>query len=457
MKNIHLSELISILNSFVIDHSNLIHDPLISRVQFDSRQVLPGDLFVATIGARANGHDYVQQAKEKGAVATLISQDITIDIPYIKVLDTTEALGALGNHVRSQFSIPVIGVTGSSGKTTVKTMIASILEQAYGTKHYFATQKNYNTKITIPIGLLDLAENHQAAVVEMGMTHIGDLISSSAIVRPTVAAITNISNVHVACSGSIENIMRGKAQIFSGLSVDGIAILNRDDIYFEELKKFAHPHKIITFGTHLKSDICIQKSTFDFKVTQVELFFAELQKTITFTLPLAGAHNAMNAACAAACTYAIDVSPDIIKQGLEQMIGPERRLQHFTGKQGCLIIDDGYNANPRAVKAVVEVLKQYPGKKIVLLGDMRELGPDELKFHAEIGEYIQSSGIDYLFAVGNLTKEAVKHFGNHGYFIENRSEVISTILPFLDANTCILIKGSFSMNMKEFVDGFSEK
>ena len=329
MKSIHLSELVNILNSVILNHSSLNNDPLISRVHFDSRQVLPGDLFVAIIGARVNGHDCIAEAKEKGAVAVLVSQDIAIDIPYIKVKDTIDALGMLGSYVRAQFNFPVIGVTGSSGKTTVKTMIASIFEQAYGTDNYFSTQKNLNTKITMPIGLLDLDEKHRAAVVEMGMTHVGDLLASSQTAKPTIATITNIAGVHLLSAGSLDNIMRGKAQIFSGLSLEGTAVLNQDDFYIEDLKKLASPHTIITFGTHLDSDIYLKKSDFDFKTTRIELFFSSLQKTIEFNLPLAGHHNAMNAACAAACTYAMGISPEIIKNGLENLIAPDRRLQHY--------------------------------------------------------------------------------------------------------------------------------
>jgi UDP-N-acetylmuramoyl-tripeptide--D-alanyl-D-alanine ligase len=446
MKSIKIGNLAKILNQPYSGKDVTFH-----RVQIDSREVQPGDLFVAIIGAKINAHDLIQEAKNKGAVAALISQDISVDIPYVKVPDTVKALGQWGAYARQQFTIPIIGVTGSCGKTTVKTMIYSILSKAYGEEQCFYTKGNLNTRVTMPIGLLDLNEDHRAAVIEMGMTHLGDLTLLSSIVKPTVATINNIALVHAESAGTLDDIMCGKSEIFSGLTADGVAVLNADEPYFNDWKHMVSSHKMMSFGCSLEANVRLQNVISYFDCCDIELVF-EKNKKVNINLPLPGMHNAMNAACAAACAYAIGISPETIAQALDNMIGPERRFQKILGKNDSLIIDDGYNANPKAVKAVIDVLEKFPGKKILLLADMKELGADELQLHFEVGQYAKAAGIDYLIGVGVLAEQAAKGFGENGFYIKDRNAVAAKILPLLDKDTCLLAKGSKSQKVQEFVE-----
>jgi UDP-N-acetylmuramoyl-tripeptide--D-alanyl-D-alanine ligase len=418
-----------------------------SGIQTDSRKVKPGDLYVAIVGERCDGNDFVEDAVKNGAVAAMLSKPVDAGIPILLVPDTIKALAQCAEKWRAQFNIPIIGVTGSCGKTTVKDMLASILHAAYG-ENCFATKGNFNTDITVPIMLLGLQQHHRAAVIEMGMGKPGDLILLSELVKPTVATINNIALVHSEFLGELEDVAHFKADIFSGLQKKGTAVLNAGEPYDEMWRKIVGDKKILTFG--MSGEIKISAVSANFEGCEFQLTFPEKQIHVKTKLP--GEHTAMNAACAAACAYAADVDVELIKKGLENVERPARRMQQLPGKHGSVLIDDGYNANPTATKAAIDVLKQFPGKKILLLGAMRELGPLERELHAEVGEYAKSQGINQLFAVGNIAEEAALAFGEGGQYFEDRDTLTKQVLSLLDDNTCVLVKGSFSMNMKAFVE-----
>ncbi|MAZ77938.1 MAG: UDP-N-acetylmuramoyl-tripeptide--D-alanyl-D-alanine ligase [Legionellaceae bacterium] len=416
-----------------------------NHIQTDSRKVSPGDLYVAIVGSRCDGNDFVADAEKNGAVAAIVSKPVNADIPVLMVPDTIQALIKCAKQWREQFNIPVVGVTGSSGKTSVKEMLASIFQAAYG-KAYFATKGNFNTDITVPIMLLNLKKNHRAAVIEMGMGKPGDLTLLSDLVKPTVATINNIALVHSEFLGGLEDVARNKSEIFSGLQKNGTAVLNADEPYIKMWREKIGDKKVVTFGA--QGDVSVSEIVPSFEGCEFTLTFPDYTLPVKTKLP--GKHTAMNAACAAACAYAVGIDITAIKLGLEQVERPARRMQQLPGQKGSVLIDDGYNGT--GVKAAIDVLSLFSGKKILILGAVRELGSIERQFHAEIGEYAKAKGVDALFAIGDIAEEAAQAFGQNAHFIEDCAELTKQVLALLDNNTCVLVKGSLSMNMKMFVD-----
>ena len=426
-------------------------DAFFTGVSTDSRMVGCGDLFVALKGEKFDGHEFVAVAKKKGAVAAMVCQgsetgNQELGIPLILVKDTRLGLGKLAAYWRGHFTMPLVAVTGSNGKTTVKEMIASILRQTAGSAdRVLATEGNLNNDIGVPQMLLRLRAQHAYAVIEMGRNHAGEIAYLTGLARPSVALITNAGTAHLEGLGSVEAVARAKGEVFEGLDQMGVAIINADDPYAPLWRKLAGSRRVVDFG--LGADATVSACY------QLNL----LNSTMTLTLPdgveevelqVPGEHNVRNALAAAAATAAMGIGKETIALGLSRFSGVKGRMQKKRGLHDSTLIDDSYNANPESVRAALAVLAAVPGKKILVLGDMGELGGNAVALHERIGEEARLAGVDRLFAVGELSAHTVAKFGAGARHFERIEELLAEVRTQLAANVTVLVKGSHFMQME---------
>lgn len=415
----------------------------------DSRAIKKGQLFVALKGENFDGHEYALQSLEQGASAVLVAQASNAS-PAVVVKDTRLALGELAAHWRAKFDMPVVAITGSNGKTTVKEMLAAILKVAAGEDEgVLATQGNLNNDIGLPLTMLNLGEQHRYAVLEMGMNHTGELSYLTHLAKPNVALVNNAGTAHIGELGSVEAIAKAKGEIFEGLAEDGMAIINADDVFADLWKTLAEKYKQMTFGLNAKADVTA-KYVLQASSSEVELLTPV--GSVEFSLPAPGLHNVRNALAAASAALALNVTLDDIAKGLSSFAGVKGRLQAKHGFAGAKLIDDTYNANPMSMKAAIDVLKASAGQRIFVMGDMGELGADAPKMHAEIGTYAKDAGIEKLFALGTLTKNAVNAFGSNAAHFESVETLADALKQNMGAEVTVLVKGSRSMKMERVVD-----
>jgi len=434
-------------------------DVLFTGVSTDSRSVKSGDLFIALSGKNFDGHKFVAQAKDRGAVAAMVNQESDIKknqdskIPMIIVKDTLLGLGRLAAYWRGCFDIPLIAVTGSNGKTTVKEMIALILLQLVGkdSNKVLATTGNLNNDIGVPKMLLQLCKQHKYAVIEMGMNHSGEISYLTHLAKPSVALITNAGVAHIEGIGSVEAVARAKGEIFEGLDKLGIAVINADDPNVQLWHKLAGSRSVIEFGLskEVKVGGCYQLNLTD---TKMKLKLPD--GAIEIKLKVPGKHNVYNALAAAAASNAIGISKENIASGLGLFNGVDGRLQQKKCQHDATMIDDSYNANPESVRAALSVLANSPGKKILILGDMGELGDNTVDFHECIGEEARLIGIDRLFTLGELSAHSVKKFGVGAQHFKNIEDLIAAVEAVLAPNVTLLVKGSRFMQMERVVRKF---
>jgi UDP-N-acetylmuramoyl-tripeptide--D-alanyl-D-alanine ligase len=431
-----------------------------SAVSTDSRSIAAGDLFVALKGDTFDGHAYVAEVLAhgvNGAVGALVSREFAAahpDLPLICVTDTRLALGALAAQWRRRFTIPLIGVTGSNGKTTVKEMCAAILRAQYaGDDSVLATAGNLNNDIGLPLTLLKLRTSHRAAVIEMGMNHAGEIDYLTRLAAPTVALVNNAQRAHLEGLGSLQNVALAKGEIFAGLPADGVAVFNADDAQADIWRELSRERRQLTFGLDQAADV---RGRFAGHGLGGELRLATVQGEILVKLAVPGSHNARNACAAAAATLAAGVTVASVKRGLEQFAGIKGRLQRRSGRMGAAVVDDSYNANPDSMRAAVDVLAAVPGKRILVMGDMGEVGAAAGQFHDEIGGYAKSHGIDRLFCLGELSTAAAANFGEGGQHFQRVDDLIKALLTELGPQTTVLVKGSRFMKMERVVDEIVE-
>ena len=430
-------------------------DAEVLRVSTDSRSIRPGDLFIALRGDKFDGGAFAAQALQQGAVGVVLDQDQAPAITdAIRVDDTRLALGKLAAAWRARFRIPVVAVTGSNGKTTVKEMLAAILRVEAGSDDaVLHTEGNLNNDIGLPLMLLRLRETHQFAVFEMGMNHAGEIDYLTRLARPDVAVVNNAMTAHIGFLGSVENIARAKGEIFNGLSAAGIAVFNADDPHAWMWRELNAQRSVTDFGLKQLAAVRGQYQPTEFgSVLTLQMPNA----TLEITLQVPGEHNVMNALAAAATAFALDVSYRSIVAGLSGFAGVKGRLQRKAALHGSTFIDDTYNANPDSVKAALTVLAQQPGKKVLVLGDMGELGEDAAAMHAQIGFAAREAGVDRLLALGELTKESVGSFGNGAMHFERIQELLAELENELTPDTTVLVKGSRFMQMERVVQSFME-
>ncbi|MEK7666998.1 MAG: UDP-N-acetylmuramoyl-tripeptide--D-alanyl-D-alanine ligase, partial [Pseudomonadota bacterium] len=331
-----------------------------SGVSTDTRTLVRGDLFVALVGPNFDGHEFVDAAAGKGAIGALVSRHLDAEIASVHVADTRLGLGQLAAHWRRQFQIPVIAVTGSNGKTTVKNMIAAILNVAGPT---LATQGNLNNDIGVPLTLLRLRQGDKYAVIEMGMNHPGEIDYLTKLARPTIALINNAAAAHLAGLGSVEAVARAKGEIYAGLAADGIAVINIDDAYADLWRKQAASHRVITFGLEQTADVSAE---FELDAGGSTIHLKTPHGGINMRLSLLGRHNVMNALAASSASLAAGVSLADIQAGLEKLKSVSGRLEVRRGLNGARVLDDTYNANPGSLAAGVEVLKAASGERVLV-------------------------------------------------------------------------------------------
>jgi len=414
----------------------------IDGVSTDTRTLTPGALFVALKGERYDAHDFVNTAHERGATAALVDHLVDADMPQIVVADTLAALGELARAVRPQRDTRVIGITGSNGKTTVKTLVAAILSR-HGRTH--VNVGNLNNEIGVPLTLLAMPEHVQYAVIEMGAGKPGDIAYLARIARPFVGLVNNVAPAHLERLGSERGVAETKGAIYAALPADGIAIINADDAYADYFVGLAGKRRIVRFGLDAKADV---GATFDERGG-----FA--LRTPAGSMPIAlsqpGRHNVMNALAAAAIATALGVPLGTIRAGLEAAPAGAGRLVRRKHASGAMLIDDSYNANPGSFAAAIATLAAESGETILVMGDMAELGADAERLHAEIGALAKKSGIRKLHAVGRLSRAAAAAFGSGAAHHVDQTALIAALRSDLRDGVTALIKGSRSSAMDRVV------
>ena len=435
---------------------------LFSSVSTDSRAIQPGQLFVALRGDNFDGHDYVAAVAAQGAAAAMVDKAWAaanpVPLPLLVVDDTRLGLGQLAASWRSRFSLPLIGVTGSNGKTSVKEMCAAILRAQSRLDGLdpdlavLATRGNLNNDIGLPLMLLRLSGNHRAAVIEMGMNHPGEIAYLAPIGAPTVALVTNAQRAHLEGMGDLDEVAREKGAIFSGLPADGVAVINADDAYAGYWRGVAAGRPVRSFAIDGAADV-VGKVRQHGLETAIDLSAPEGEVHIALRIP--GRHNAGNAVAAAAACLAAGVPLAAVAAGLESFSGVKGRLQRRAGKLGAEILDDTYNANPDSVRAGIDVLASTIGRKLLILGDMGEIGEACAQYHDEIGGYAKSQGVDLLFALGEATKAAVRNFGDGARHFCHVDKLIAAADKELGPDTTVLVKGSRFMKMERVADALA--
>lgn len=422
-----------------------------SGVSSDSRKIQPGELFVALRGERFDGHDFVRDVVKAGAAVAMVddawvaANDVG-DLPLLIVADTRKGFGLLAAAWRARFAIPVIGVVGSNGKTTVKEMIAAILAAEHGAEGRLATTGNLNNDIGVPIMLLRLNAQHRAAVIEIGMNHPGETAELAAWAKPTVGLINNAQREHQEFMKTVAAVAEEHAALIAALPADGSAVLNADDEFFPAWANCAAGRKTISFGLEDKAEVSashIENGGFRLHTPQGE---ADVM------LAAIGMHNVRNALAAAAAALAAGCSLNAVAQGLAAFRPVKGRLQTHVGPNGSTVIDDSYNANPDSVRAAIDVLATVPGRRILVLGDMGEVGEQGGQFHDEIGGYAKSQGIDMLLALGDISVAATHNFGPGAAHFGDVGALVAALKPLLDNHTTVLVKGSRFMRMERVIE-----
>lgn len=443
LEALKLSQVVTALSARVVGA-----DSTFTGVSIDSRAIEPGQLFVALTGPRFDGHDYLDDVAAKGAVAALVEREISDSaLPQLVVADARRALGQLGALNRAAFTQPVAAITGSSGKTTVKEMLASILRTR---GLVLATRGNLNNELGVPLTLLELAPEHSAAVIELGASRLGEIAYTVAMTQPHVAVLNNAGTAHVGEFGGPEKIVEAKGEILEGLKADGIAVLNLDDKAFPIWRTRAAGRKIFSFA--------LLDTRADFHAEQLlrdprgcpRFTLHGPQGSASVQLNLLGTHNVANALAAAAAAHALGVSLPGIVAGLQAVQPVKGRTVAQLATNGMRVIDDTYNANPTSMCAAVDILAGFSGRTVLVLGDIGELGEWAQQGHREVGAYAAGK-VSALYAVGPLMAHAVDAFGPQARHFATQADLIAALAVEQDPNTTILIKGSRSAAMENIV------
>ena len=429
-----------------------MEETVIKSVTTDSRKITEGCLFIPLKGERFDGHDFINQAFEKGAVCCLSEKNIDCSGVVIYVEDTRKALLDLASFYRGLFDIKVCAITGSVGKTTTKDMIASVLSQKYNT---LKTQGNFNNDIGLPLTVFNLEEEHQAAVLEMGMNNFGEISRLTAVGRPDVAVITNVGVSHIENLGSREGILKAKCEIFESMDENGIAVLNGDNDMLSTLKG-KEKLKTIWFGIEDKSGFYADNVT-EKGIEGVSCTIHYKEKSIDVSISVPGSHMVLNALAAAAVGYCFGLSMEEIKKGIESFVPTGMRMEIKKMPCEVTLINDSYNANPVSTKAAIDVLVKSEGVKTAVLGDMLELGDFAEKLHFEVGRYAAEKRIDNIICIGKISesmykgalsvkKEGVKYFKSLDEFFDNGFN------DLLIKDSTMLIKASHSMAFEKIAE-----
>jgi len=428
------------------------------QVSSDTRTLQAGALFVALRGPRFDGHEFVRDACQRGAVAALVERPLAQRVPQLIVADTRRALGLLAAHWRAQFSLALISVTGSNGKTTTTQMIATILARAFGERDgrpcWFATQGNRNNEIGVPLMLLQLRPEHRAAVLELGMNHPGEIEFLSQWAQPTVALVTNAQREHQEFLDSIEATARENGRAIAALPADGTAVFPADDPCADIWRTLAGTRRIVDFALQGNAAVGAE---YRVGAQSAELRLRTPVGAIFTELSLGGEHNVRNALAASAASLAIGIDARAIAEGLAAFRPVAGRGTRLAGQRGCVLIDESYNANPDSVRAAIDLLAQHDGYRVLVFGDMGEVGARATEFHREIGVYAHARGIQRLLALGPGSLAAVDAFGAGATHFATLEDLVAAALEVTRgreqgaASLTILVKGSRFMQLERVV------
>lgn len=435
---------------------------LLQRVHTDTRTIEPGDLFVALKGERFDANEFLQEAQHRGAAAVVCHAEIDpsrypSDLPRIEVADTKVALGMLAAAWRRQFELPLITVTGSNGKTTVTQMLASILDAYHPNGASLATRGNLNNDIGVPLTLLRLRAHHAMAVVELGMNHPGEIAALAAMAQPTVALVNNAQREHLEFMQTVQAVAQENGAVLAALGPQGVAVFPSDDEYTPVWQALAGTRRTVEFCLAAHSDaksdtLACVSAQWAHGAWQVHGRGMGIE--LHYQLAIAGRHNVKNSLAAAACALATGVSVDAVQRGLEAFIpvkGRSRAMALQVKGHELTLVDDTYNANPDSVRAAIDVLAELPGPRLLVLGDMGEVGQQGPEFHAEAGRYAQAKGIEQLMALGDLTQSSAGAFAGARHFdsVDALNAAVRAALPELGS---VVVKGSRFMRMERVVE-----
>jgi UDP-N-acetylmuramoyl-tripeptide--D-alanyl-D-alanine ligase len=427
-----------------------------ASVSTDTRSLAPGALFVALQGPRFDGHDYAATACARGAAALMVQRALDVALPQLRVPDTRRALGRCATHWRMRFDLPVVAVTGSNGKTTVTQMLAAILQSAFGEQdgraRWLATRGNLNNDIGLPLMLLELTPRHRAAAFELGMNRPGEIAELAAMARPTVAMVNNAQREHQEFLDSAEATARENGAVLASLPPTGVAVFPADDPCAPIWRAQAGTRRTLEFSMHGAAAV---GARFALRPDGSDLSILTPGGSIETALQVPGTHNIHNALAASACALALGIGPDAIAAGLASFRAVAGRGVRLAGERGGALIDDSYNANPDSVRAAVDLLAGQAGPRLLVLGDMGEVGARGPQFHREVGAYARERGIEQLLATGPLSVEAARAFGPGARHFEDIESLIAAVLDPASRAATILVKGSRFMRMERVVQAIA--
>ena len=413
-------------------------------ISINSKKIKKDDIFIAIKGLNFDGHDYINEAFKNGAIAAIISDEEKISKNTILVNDTKKSLADISSLFLMKFKPFVIGITGSNGKTTTKELVKSILDSNYGTNKILATQANYNNDIGLPLTIFNLNSEHSHIVIEMGMNHPKEISYLANIAPPNFAVITNIGEAHIENFKNREAIANEKKDILRNLKAEGTAILPKDSEFFNFLVKDLKNVKVLSFGMSKDADISCELLDHKKILIKTPKYDLEIKSK------LLGHNNISNILAAVTCAYQLKINPTKIKEGIENITPIPSRLELKEGKKRAAIIDDTYNANPSSFLSAIEVLDEFPGKKILVIGDMAELGENSRIYHQELSRSIKETKIDITLGLGKYTKEIITLLGRNNSWFRSKDDLVKHLYACMKGST-ILVKGSRSMKMEEIV------
>jgi UDP-N-acetylmuramoyl-tripeptide--D-alanyl-D-alanine ligase len=449
MTALRLSEIVRVSQGQLVGQ-----DRDFTSVSTDTRTIKHGALFVALTGPNFDGHDFVEAAAQKGAVAALVAKPLPVAIAQVVVKDPLEALSVFAREWRRQFSIPVIGVTGSNGKTTTKEIIGAILSRLGAC---LITRGNLNNHIGVPLMLLEMNASHRYAVIEMGANHIGEIAHLASIAEPTIGVVTNAGAAHLEGFGSLDGVAQGKGEMFKALPADGVAVINADDKYASLWRDNRSPEKAFTFGFEQPADFTAHKvqAAGDRGGFRIDFELVTPMGAKAATLGLGGLHNLRNALGACAIAAATGASLDDLVVGLAAVRAVAGRLELKPALNGAFLVDDSYNANPSSLKAGLDAFSSFGGARWLVLGDMMELGDSSDELHAEVGRYAKQAGIARLFAIGQRSHFAVEAFGGGAQWFKDMDSLIAEARSALAPGIAVLIKGSRSNRLERVTNALA--
>lgn len=419
----------------------------ISQVVTDSRCVTPGALFVAIMGPSHDGHDYLKEACERGAVAAIVARPCSESMSYLFVGDTLSTYARIAAYFRHNASCPVVALTGTCGKTTVKSMLGHVLSHFGET---LMTHANHNNQVGVPQTLVRLKAKHEFAVVEVGANHVGEIEQMATVIEPDVALITNVGHGHLEGFGGIHHVMKEKSSLFSHLKPGGIAVINGDQPYQEEMsRRLKHSQKIVTFGLASNAIVRAEDIIVDQQGCASYTLIVHDRVVTKVRLSLLGDHQVSNSLAALAVCYALDINLLQSAARLATLPQVPGRMNPYKLRTGALVIDDSYNANPDSFNVALSVLSRCSSPRVLVMGDMAELGDEAVHFHQVLGQKAKSLNLDQLLAVGDQSAETVRHFGSGGQLFESQDLLLKHLEKLVHNEVSILIKGSNSSQMNK--------